>query len=88
MNSPTLARALTAKFVDSVTGLAIQFVSVDIDSGAVSRRSTALGNIVMQNLTEGAHSMVASIPGYVSQTIPFNVVSGATTKLTVQLVKS
>lgn len=87
INSPTLKRALEVKFVDSVTSAIIQHVRAKID-GSINRRSSKLGNIRVQNLTEGAHTLTANIPGYNPASQPFNVISGETTKITVSMVKS
>ncbi len=87
VNSPTNKRALQVIFVDTENKNAISHVRVKIDS-SLNRRSTKLGRIYVQNLTEGEHSLTAQLPGYVSQTVTFNVISGETTKLTISMVKS
>jgi hypothetical protein len=87
VNSPTLKRALQVKFllVDKDKNLIgpVERMKVVID-GTVHRRSTKLGNIYVQNLTEGAHVLEAELPGYNKATVNFNVINGETTKLTVK----
>jgi len=86
VNSPTQKRALEVKFVDDATGNPIAHVRVTVDT-TIHRRSSLKGNIRVQNLTEGAHSLKTSLPGYADATQDFNVISGETTKIEVRLVK-
>jgi hypothetical protein len=87
VNSPTLTRALQVKFLlEAIVGNSttpIQRMKVVID-GNIHRRSTKLGNIYVQNLVEGAHTLEAVLPGYDKATVNFNVINGETTKLTVK----
>jgi hypothetical protein len=86
VNSPTLKRAMQAQFIDSVTSLPIAHVIVLVDLN-ITRRSSQLGNIRVQSLSEGAHQLKANLPGYQESIVPFNVILGETTKLTVVMTK-
>ena len=86
VNSPTLKRALAVNIVDDVTGAPIEHVKVLVDL-TINRRSSAKGNIRVQSLTEGSHSLTASLPGYVSQPQTFNVITGETTKIVLRMVR-
>ncbi|HLG34537.1 MAG TPA: hypothetical protein VI757_06610 [Bacteroidia bacterium] len=86
VNSPTLTRALDVKFVDDITGNPIAHVKVNVD-GTINRRSSLKGNIRVQSLSEGAHSLTGKLPGYVDALQNFNVISGETTKIVVRMVK-
>ncbi len=86
VNSPTQKRALQAQFVDDVTIEAIARVNVTVND-TIKRRSSQLGNIRVQSLLEGAHTLKATLPGYVDVNQNFNVISGETTKLEVRMVK-
>jgi hypothetical protein len=86
VNSPTLKRALEAKFVDDATSEIIERVNVTVD-GNIKRRSSKLGNIRVQSLIEGAHTLKGTLPGYADVSQDFNVISGETTKLVVKMVK-
>lgn len=85
VNSPTRKRALEITFKDSVTQQPIAHINVKIDD-AINRRSSNLGNIRVQNLTEGSHTLIASLPGYNTWQQTFNVITGETTKLVVLMV--
>jgi hypothetical protein len=74
------------QFVDSVTLAPIAHVKVIVD-GTINRRSSTLGNIRVQNLSEGDHALAASLPGYADVGQHFNVITGETTKITVPLVR-
>lgn len=87
IDSPVRKRALQVNFTDSDTGQPIARLNIVVDA-SLKRRSTKKGNMYVQNLTEGEHSFTVSLPGYVSQTVPFVVITGETTKLAVQMVKS
>jgi len=84
INSPTQKRALEVKFVDEVTGAPIEHVKVLVDL-TINRRSSEKGNIRVQSLSEGSHSLKATLPGYSDATENFNVISGETTKLTIRM---
>lgn len=81
VNSPTHKRALEVVFIDSLTEKIITHVKVRV--GSINRRSSKLGRIFIQNLTEGAHTLKAFLPGYKNAEQDFNIISGETTKLTV-----
>lgn len=87
VNSPTLKRALDVHFVDDITSTPIAHVKVNVD-GSIQRRSSALGNMRVQSLSEGGHSLTGSIPGYANVMQNFNVISGETTKIEVRLVRT
>jgi hypothetical protein len=86
VNSPTLKRALEVHIQDSVTDAAIVHAHVLVDAG-ILRRSSKLGNIRVQSLTEGSHHIKITLPGYLVYEADFNVISGETTKLSIVLVK-
>ncbi len=86
VNSPTLKRALEATFVDSVTNAPIAHVNVSVND-SIKRRSSAYGNIRVQSLTEGAHTISGSIPGYNPISQNFNVITSETTKIILEMVK-
>jgi hypothetical protein len=87
VNSPTQKRALQVKFllVDEDLDVIgpVERMKVVID-GTIHRRSTKLGNIYVQNLTEGLHHLEAELPGYNKASVDFNVINGETTKLTIK----
>jgi len=84
VNSPTKKRALDVSFVNDATNTPIAHVNVNVD-GSISRRSSTLGNIRVQNLSEGDHLLLASLPGYADGRATFHVITGETTKLEVRL---
>ncbi|MFI5218325.1 MAG: hypothetical protein ACHQNT_02470 [Bacteroidia bacterium] len=83
VNSPTLKRALEVHFADE-NNAALEHVNVLVDD-TINRRSSSLGNIRVQNLSEGKHALTASLPGYVDAAQDFNVITGETTKITIGL---
>jgi hypothetical protein len=87
VNSPTLKRALEVHFRDSVTLAPVNHVNVIVD-GTISRRSSQNGNIRVQSLSEGEHALSASLPGYATAGQHFNVITGETTKITIDLVRA
>jgi hypothetical protein len=86
VNSPTQKRALNAHFVDDTTGLPVPHVKVNVD-GIIERRSSSFGNIRVQNLGEGGHSLTGIIPGFVQANENFNIISGETTSIEIRLVR-
>jgi hypothetical protein len=86
VNSPVTKIALTVHFEEEAGGAAIKHVSVLVD-GSITRRSSTLGNIIVQNLAEGAHTITATLPGYLPASVPFNVIAGETTKLVIKMEK-
>jgi len=85
VNSPTRKRALEVVFIDSKTEKIISRVKVRV--GSINRRSSKLGRIFIQNLTEGPHILKAFLPGYNNAEQDFNIISGETTKLTITMIK-
>jgi hypothetical protein len=86
VNSPTKTRALEVHVKDSISGKPIEHVKVNID-GTIHRRSSTLGNIRVQDLTEGTHHLEAIIDGHAIINIDFIVINGETTKLELSMVK-
>jgi hypothetical protein len=86
VNSPTQKRALEVQFVELTSGMPIGHVNVKVDTN-ITRRSSEMGNIRVQDLTEGSHSLTATLPGYTDGSATFNVISGETTKLIVKMHK-
>ncbi len=86
VNSPVTKIALTVHFEEEIGSAAIKHVNVLVDAG-VKRRSSTLGNIIVQNLAEGAHTIAATLPGYLPVSEPFNVIAGETTKLVIKMKK-
>lgn len=85
VNSPTQKRALEVTFTDMVTNAPLFHVSVVIDD-TIKRRSSKKGNIRVQNLAEGSHTLEADLPGYEHIKVIFNVIAGETTKLVVKMI--
>lgn len=86
VNSPTQKRALEVHFTTGDdTNTPLEHVSVLVD-GSINRRSSSLGNIRVQNLSEGGHGFTATLPGYAPADGHFNVITGETTKIVVQMV--
>lgn len=81
-------RALELTVIDSVTHLPIAKVVVTYDDAPKKHKTSAKGISYMQNLTQDSHTVHLSLIGYVNKSQQFNVISGETTKLTVQLVKT
>ena len=79
VSSPTLKRALEVHVTDA-KGAAIKNVKIVVD-GSIYRSTSPLGNIRVQSLSQGAHSLTATLPGGVSVTQSFNVITGETTKI-------
>jgi len=86
VNSPTGKRSLEVHFSNHDGGNALEHAKVTVDKN-ISRRSSTLGNIRVQNLTEGTHHLHASLPGFPDFDTDFNVINGETTKLTVKMAK-
>ncbi|MFI5218335.1 MAG: hypothetical protein ACHQNT_02520 [Bacteroidia bacterium] len=84
VNSPTQKRALEIHF-ENETATALEHVNVLVN-GSINRRSSSLGNIRVQNLSEGAHSFTASLPGYNPVSQNFNVIAGETTRIHVRMI--
>jgi hypothetical protein len=86
VNSPTQKRALEVQFQDGATGNPLEHVKVLVD-GSINRRSSEKGNIRVQSLSEGGHSLTASLPGFVTHPENFNVISGETTRIVIRMVR-
>jgi hypothetical protein len=84
INSAVHVRSLDISISDKNGELAKVIVS--IDNGTIKRRSTKKGRVLVQNLTEGTHSITMTMPGYTTQTVSFNVVQGETTKVNIVMV--
>ncbi|MCX6350466.1 MAG: hypothetical protein NTX03_01240 [Bacteroidetes bacterium] len=83
----TTKRALEINIKDSVTHLPIEKVKATITDTTIKRKSTAKGNIWIQNLVEGSYVLHLELVGYTPKEVAFNHISGETTKLTVEMVK-
>jgi hypothetical protein len=84
INSPTQKRSLMVHVENGVTHIPIEHVKIIVDS-AINRRSSQNGNSWVQNLGEGGHTLTASLPGYADVIQNFNVISGETTKITLNM---
>lgn len=86
IKSPAQKRALHAKFIDSKTRKPLAGVSIVIDD-KLKKLSWKKGTTAIQNLYEGSHVMKASLPRYQNIIVNFNVITGETTRLVIEMVK-
>ncbi|MES2544807.1 MAG: hypothetical protein V4548_07970 [Bacteroidota bacterium] len=77
--------SLTITTLEAVTNLPIANVNIELVGEGITRVSSDRGYNTVQNLVSGNHQLGTSHPNFVSQTIPFTVVSGETTELVVVL---
>jgi hypothetical protein len=85
-SSPTNTISLTTVCLNSVTSTPLEKVKLSIVGENLDRQSNATGTNIFQNITEGTHTLTATLPGYEDYTIDFVVVSGITTELVINMV--
>jgi len=86
-SSPTTTMSLTTTVLEKDTNIPIPNVNLEIVGEGINRISSERGYNTVLNLVSGPHTISANHPNYVSQSVPFTIVSGETTELVIVLEK-
>ena len=79
--------SLTITTLEAGTQMPVPSAQLDIVGEGITRISSDRGYNTVQNLAAGPHDLSATHPNFESQTVHFNIVSGETTELVVQMVR-
>ncbi|MBC8047467.1 MAG: PEGA domain-containing protein [Fimbriimonadaceae bacterium] len=88
VDPPATKRAFSVNVKDNVTAEAIANVTLTIQPGAIIKITSQKENAVLNNLAAGAYTLTIEKPGYITQTINFNIIANETTKLSILLVSA
>lgn len=83
--SPTTTMSLTTTVLEKDTNVPIANVNIEIVGEGITRVSSDRGYNTVLNLVSGPHTISATHPNYVTQNVPFTIVSGETTELVIIL---
>jgi len=77
--------SLTITCLNKATNEPIPNVQLEIVGEGINRISSERGYNTIQNLVSGSHQISATHPNFKTQTLTFNIVSGETTELVIEL---
>jgi len=80
-------RSLEITTVNAADRTPLEGVQIQVVDHNIKRRSSKIGLNRVQNLKEGYYTLSVSRPDFVSQVIPFTIISGQTTQLVIEMAE-